>query len=200
MLVEAYFTMSTWVLESKLVVEAKLLVTAFDEFNKSDFIVKEEELQDINKEYLDHFLQLTDKVKDGKQEQLEETWIKTFRELKLGEPAMAISEKITEAFTQITKFQEEVGAEFPIMNLLTAYIDNAKGRLISCRRAFSSLQKLKATPSEASLDPKIFLVRLEAEAAFINKYLSLLQKSELPVLQSHAKYDILKAEIERSDI
>lgn len=200
MLIEAYYTLADRIFDEKDISDCKKLVDAFNDFAVSDFISKEKELQEINSEYKKYFLDLLPKVIESAKDRLELECMQTFRELKLSELAMAISEKITETFTQITKFQKESSSAIDIGKVLSAYIENAKGRLVSCRKAFASLQKLKAAPAEGNLDPKIFLIRLEAEAAFINKYLSQLNDSTIKSLQSHPQYDALLFEIKNTTL
>lgn len=94
-----------------------------------------------------------------------------FSSFKLSDVPMTISERITDVFAKLSEVPKELLSDLDIDSLLDAYEQNAANRLVNCKRAFDNLQRLKADV-DASVDPKMFAVRLEAEVAFINKFLA----------------------------
>ena len=130
-------------------------------------------IKDIHQNHRREFMELIRESKMKIRDQVFSNAISAFKELKLSETPMAISEKISLAFNPITELSNFITIE-DIGAILDSYMENAKTRMASCKKAYASLQKIKASDSEhlINLDPKIFAVRLEAEAAFINKYLA----------------------------
>jgi hypothetical protein len=92
-----------------------------------------------------------------------------FSSLKLSDVPMSISERITELFTHLAELQATIQDD-RIDALLDAYEQNAACRMASCKRAAGNLQRLNVAV-EPTLDPKLLAIRLEAEVAFLNKYL-----------------------------
>jgi hypothetical protein len=142
--------------------------------------------KDIHEEHKRNFENLLQEAKTQTRDTYFLLAISNFKELKLSETPMAISEKISLVFASLLEVSNFIIIE-DINPILDAYVENAKARMNSCKKAYASLQKINITEGEqlANLDPKIFLVRLEAEAAFINKYLSGLKDLKLKKIQEY---------------
>ena len=161
-----------------------LIKNSFEVF-ENEYLVYDE-IKTIHKLHKKGFLELLGETKGKIRDQAFSDAISTLKDLKLSETPMAISEKISLVFNPITELSKLVTIE-DINAILEAYLDNTKARMTSCKKAFESLQKIKAPDGEhlTNLDPKIFTVRLEAEAAFINKYLAGIKGLKLERIQDY---------------
>lgn len=140
----------------------------------------------IHESHKGNFEGLLQEAKGKIRDQAFHVAISIFKEMKLSETPVAISERISLAFTPLVEVSDYVIID-DINSILDAYIENIKARMNSCKKAHASLKKINVMEGDqlANLDPKIFSVRLEAEAAFINKYLASLKDLKVKKIQEH---------------
>lgn len=151
-----------------------ILTDNYEKF-KTEFLILE--IYEINKPYDIYFNQeMKREMEVELKTNFEQKGIKTFHEIKLSEPPIIISEKITLIFTPLIELSQFIKID-NVTEIITAYKQNSLNRLAACKKAFESLKKLKINVDEQDsiVDPKTFAIRLEAESAFIDKYLSKLE-------------------------